>query len=117
MNELKLIPRVTTVSDFDTGIQRVLDGRSNVLFGNRAILLDAVKRNAGSAQLQVLDRLFTHDTVAFAIPRGDEDFRLLVDAALSRLFLSNEIGDIYGKWFGKLSEGALSLFWLVALPD
>jgi len=117
MNELKLIPRVSTVNDFDSGIQRVLDGRSNAFFGNRAILLDAVKRNGGSAHLQVLDRLFTHETVAFAIPRGDEDFRLLVDGALSRLFLSNEIGDVYGKWFGELSEGTLSFFQLVALPN
>ena len=117
MKELKLIPRVATVNDFDSGIQRVLDGRSNAFFGNRAILLDAVKRNGGSAHLQVLDRLFTNDTVAFAIPRGDEDFRLLVDGALSRLFLSNEIGNVYGKWFGEISEGTLFLFRLVALPD
>ena len=117
MKEMKLIPRVSTVNDFDAGIQRTLDGRSNAFFGNRAILLDAVKRSGGSAELQVLDRLFTHETVAFAIPRSDEDFRLLVDAALSRLFLSNKIGDVYGTWFGELSEGALSFFRLVALPD
>ena len=48
--------------------------------------------------------------LAFAIPRGDEDFRLLVDGALSRLFLSKEIGNVYGKWFGEISEGTLFLF-------
>lgn len=117
MRELKLIPEVSTVSDVDSGIQSVLDGRSNAFFVNRAILLDAVKRNAGADHLQVLDRLFTNDTVAFAIPRGDEDFRLLVDGALSRLFLSNRIGDVYGNWFGELSEGALSFFRVVSLPD
>jgi putrescine:ornithine antiporter len=117
MNELKLIPRVTTVKDVDTGIQSVLDGRSNAFLVNRALLLDAVKRNGAADQLEVLDRLFTHETVAFAIPRGDEDFRLLVDQALSRLFLGAEFGDVYGKWFGRFNEHTLTLFQLNALPD
>ncbi|HEX7811663.1 MAG TPA: putrescine-ornithine antiporter [Burkholderiales bacterium] len=117
MSQLKLIPKVSTVKDFDAGIQDVIDGRANAFFGNRAILLDAVKRKGGSAHLEVLDRLFTNETYAFAVPRGDEDFRLLVDGALSRLFLSNELGDVYGKWFGLLNENARSLFQLNALPD
>jgi ABC-type amino acid transport substrate-binding protein len=114
---LKLIPKILTVKEVGAGIQSVLDGRSNAFFVNRALLLDAVKRSPGMADLQVLDRLFTHDTVALAIPRGDEDFRLLVDKALSRTFLSNEIGDIYGKWFGQANENALAFFRLVALPN
>jgi polar amino acid transport system substrate-binding protein len=115
MKELNLIPRLAPVKDYATGLQRVEDGRSNAFFGSRATLLDAVKRKPGS--LEVLDRLFTHETLAFAIPRGDEDFRLLVDSALSRLYRSNEFGDVYGKWFGPLKPNTLVLFQLNALQN
>jgi len=115
MKELNLILRLAPVKDYATGIQRVEDGRSNAFFGSRATLLDAVKRNPGS--LQVLDRLFTHETLAFAIPQSDDDFRLLVDNALSRLYRSNEFADVYGKWFGPLKPNTLVLFQLNALQD
>jgi len=116
MKELKLIPRMFPVNDYASGIQRVLDGRSNAFFGNRAILLDGAKQK-GTTDLVVLDRLFTHEAVALAVPRGDEDFRLLVDQALSSLFRSGKFGDVFGKWFGPINERTLSLFQINALPE
>ena len=99
LNQLQLIPRSRRWITMRP-VDRVLDGRSNVFFGDRAILLDAVKQKNLSSELQVLDRFFTHETLAFAVPRDDEDLRLVVDAALSRLFRSNEFREVYGKWFG-----------------
>jgi ABC-type amino acid transport substrate-binding protein len=117
MKELELIPRMLPVDDYATGVQRVKDGRSNAFFGNRAILLDAVKRQGKGSELEVLERLFTVESVAFAIPRGDEEFRLLVDQALSGIYRSSGLGDVYGKWFGPLNERALVLFRINALAQ
>jgi len=114
---MQFIPKMAPVDNYGAGIDRVLDGRSNVFFGDRAILLDAVKLKGLSNELQVLDRFFTRETLAFAVPREDENLRLIVDAALSRLFRSNEFREVYGKWFGTLNEGTLSMFQLDALPD
>ena len=55
--------------------------------------------------------------LTLAVPRGDEDFRLLVDQALSSLFRSGKFGDVFGKWFGPINERTLSLFQINALPE
>jgi polar amino acid transport system substrate-binding protein len=117
LSQLQLIPKLVLVDSYAAGIDRVLDGRSNVFFGDRAVLLDAVKEKNLSGQLQVLDRFFTHETLAFAVPRDDENLRLVVDAALSRLFRSQEFRDVYGKWFGPLKDETWTLFKLTALPE
>ena len=43
---------------------------------------------AARDELVVLDRLFTHEPSALALARGDDDFRLAVDRALSQLYAS-----------------------------
>ena len=65
----------------------------------------------------MLDRLFTYEPLALALPRGDEDFRLLVDRALSAIYRSGEIGDLYAGWFGEPDEAALTFFRLHTLPE
>ena len=102
---------------YEAGVQGVLDRSSNVFFGDRAILLDAVKRSASVQDLVVLGRSFTYEPLALALGRGDEDFRLIVDRTLSRLYRSGEIGALYAKWCGEPDENALTFFRLNALPE
>jgi polar amino acid transport system substrate-binding protein len=116
IGELKMVPKIVPVSDNAAGIAAVLDGRSNVFFAERATLLDSVKRG-GSTNLQVLDRFFTRETLALAVARGDEDFRLAVDTALSGLYRSNEFRDVYSKSFGEMKDSTLSLFRAEAPPE
>lgn len=113
----QLVPRIVPASDYVTGLQQVLDGRSNVFFGERIALLDAVRRGRIPGELQVLDRYFTQESLAFAVPRDDEELRLEVDTALSKLFRSNELPTIFAKWFGPISDNALTLFRMNALPE
>ncbi len=58
-----------------------------------------------------------YEPMALAFARGDEDFRLLVDGALSRLFGSEEFGDFYAKWFGTPDQDARTFFRWNALPE
>jgi putrescine:ornithine antiporter len=115
--DFQIAAKVAPVESYDAGVQRVLDRTVNVFFGDRALLLDAVKRSSSPGDLIVLDRLFTHEPLALALGRGDEDFRLLVDRTLSRLYKSGEIGAIYAKWCGEPDENALTFFRWNALPD
>ena len=79
----------------------MLDRTSDVLFGERSILLDARKRSPSGRELIVLDRLFTYEPLALALSRDDEDFRLEVDQSLSNLSRSGAIQLIYRKYFGE----------------
>ena len=107
---------VLPVKDYQAGLDALLVERTDALFGDRVLLLDLVKRGPRS-DLSVLDRYFTHETLAFALARGDDDFRLAVDQALSRLFRAEEFRGLYAKWFGEPTDETLSLFRMGALPE
>jgi polar amino acid transport system substrate-binding protein len=110
MRELEVIANVTTVKAYDEGIQAVIDRRSDAFFGERALLLEASRRYAHTGSVAILERQFTYERLALAIPRGDEAFRLLVDRALSQLYMSGEIVLLYAGSFGEPDANALAFF-------
>src|SRR5262245_48986861 len=81
--------RITPVDSYEAGVQSLVDGTATVLFGDRAILLEAAKRNPEAHGLTLLDRRFTNEPVALVLPRGDEDFRLAVDQKLNQALRSD----------------------------
>jgi polar amino acid transport system substrate-binding protein len=114
---LRLDTTVVTVDDYAAGVARVLEGTADVLFGDRANLLDAAKRSASPDGLVVLARHFRFQSVALALPRGDEDFRLAVDTALSRLYASPDFGTLYADVYGKLDPDMVNFFRMSFLPE
>jgi polar amino acid transport system substrate-binding protein len=117
LREFQLDTRVVPVQSYEAGFQRLIDGSSDVLFGDRTILLVMATRSTSEDSLMVLDRLFTDEPLALVFARGDPELRLLVDRTLSRLFRSKEFPDIYAKWFGKLETDEISFFRSSALPE
>jgi putrescine:ornithine antiporter len=117
MVDLEVVADVAPVNGYETGLRALLDRRADVLFGERAILLDAARRSPSARDLTLVDRLFTFEPLAFALARGDDDFRLVVDRALSRLYRSGAIGGVYANTFGEPDENALTFFRWNALPD
>jgi ABC-type amino acid transport substrate-binding protein len=115
--EFQLASRMFPVDGYEAGIRAVLDRKANVFFGDRAILLDAVTRDPAGKQLLVIDRLFTYEPLALGLGRNEEDLRLIVDRALSKLYASGGIGELYAKWFGKPEANALAFFRWSALPE
>lgn len=117
IKDMRLDVRTTQVDGYAAGLARVVDGSVDVLFGERAILLDAVKRSARPADFDVIDRYFNREPLALVLPRGDDDFRLLVDAALSKAFLSADFEPAYVTYFGKPDSGTVAFFRAAALPN
>jgi ABC-type amino acid transport substrate-binding protein len=115
--ELKIDSKIVPVESNDAGVQQVLDGNTDVLFGERSILLDAAKRSPSAGKLIVLDRIFTYEPLALALARGDEEFRLRVDRSLSRLYRTGAIQTIYKSYFGDPGENTLTFFRLSAIPE
>jgi polar amino acid transport system substrate-binding protein len=113
----RIMVTVVPVPDYATGLQMVLERRAAALFGDRPVLLDAAKRGPAAGELLVIERSFTHESLALALRRGDDPFRLVVDRTLSRLFRSKDMGPLYTSYFGAPDLGTLEFFQLVALPD
>lgn len=117
LEELHIVAPVSFVPSYDAGIQRLLERQSDVFFGERAILADAARRHSSARDLLTIDRLFSYEPLAFAVSRDDEDFRLAVDRALSRLYTSRQIVELYAKWFGEPDESAITFFRWNALSE
>jgi putrescine:ornithine antiporter len=117
LSDLQLTADVVPVKNYEEGIQRVVDGSSNVFFADRSVLLDAARRGRSADELLVLDRRFTYAPLALALERGDPDFRLTVDRALSQIFGSEKFHDLYKKWFGEPDANADAFFRLSTLPE
>ena len=116
--ELQVIAETTAVDSYEAGVRRVLEGKSDVFFGDRILLLNAREMNPAQADLVLLDRLFTFEPVALALPRGDEDLRLLVDRTLSRLYRSGDLQHLYATWCGGGPDSdALAFFRMSTLPE
>jgi putrescine:ornithine antiporter len=106
-----------SVASYEEGIKQVVDRNVDVFFGDRPILLEEAQNGPSADELVVLDRVFTHESLALAVRRGDEDMRLLVDRTLSQLFRSDAFREVYVKWFGEPDEGTLTFYQQSALPE
>ncbi len=111
---LHLSSRVLAVPGSAEAIQHVADRTADVFFGDLATVLAAA--NDGD-NLMVLPRYFTHEPAAFALSRGDEDFRLAVDRALSLAFRSDKFAAAFVEYFGDPAEILTVFFDHIALPD
>ena len=95
LTSLRLTASVASVDSYQTGVAAVRKGQVDVLFGDRAQLLEAVAHSADAKDLRVLSRRYAFAPVtssdigpelslAFALARNDDDFRLAVDRALTQ---------------------------------
>jgi polar amino acid transport system substrate-binding protein len=107
---------VLDVLDYRDGLEKLLDHRVDVLFGDRAVLLGAMSE-AAHERLVILDRLFTQEPYALPLARDDEDFRLLVDGALSELYASDGFGNAYAQWYGEFDDATRSFFLWNTFPE
>ena len=115
--EFRLTTEMVPVDGYETGARRVLDHAASVFFGDRGALLDAALNSPQPGKLKVLDRRYTQEPLALALPRGDEDFRLVVDRALSKFYATPELKTLYTKWFGAPDAGALIFYQWSTVPE
>jgi len=115
--KLQLATKRMAVKDYAQGVQSILDRKASVFFADRSVLLDAVRRNSSFSDLKVMDRRFSTAPVAIALARGNENARLAVDRALSRIYATEQFRDAYVKWFGEPDTDTLAFFRLSVLPE
>ena len=67
------------------------------------------------------EELFSFEPFALALTRGDADFQLVADRALSQLSRSGQIAAIYDKWFQRFARNPpavlKALYQLNATPE
>lgn len=109
--ELGVNSVISTVPNLQAGLQKVSSGEADAFLADRSVLLDLARNDPS---VIVVDRVFDHTMLSLAMRRGDEDFRLLVDKTLSRLYRTGKINGIYEKHLGKPNAATREWFRQVA---
>jgi polar amino acid transport system substrate-binding protein/glutamate/aspartate transport system substrate-binding protein len=110
---------VVEVESHDEGLRGLEAGELAAYFADRAILMLLGTGADNPGNLILSDRFFSYEPYALALQHGDNDFRLLVDSALARLYRSPDIAKIYNASFGsgRMSDLLRAVFTLQALPE
>ncbi|KIC83567.1 ABC transporter substrate-binding protein [Pseudomonas sp. C5pp] len=117
IRQLGLQSTLEEVSTYEEGVQRVADRKVDAFLGDRVVLLAHQARQAERDQLWVPDHLFVMSRVALSMPRGDADFRLLVDTALSQALSGPQGEALFVRYLGPQSAQDRLLQSLYPLPD
>lgn len=86
------------------GLQMLEAGKISAYFADRAILQFLQLSSTSPGSLELAENYLTIELYALALPHGDEDFRLAVDTALSRIYRSGEITRVFRLTFGPVAE-------------
>lgn len=110
---------IVPVEDHRDGIVRLVEKEIAGYFGDRAILFYLVLAT-GRDDFVLPEEQFTYEPYALALRKGDSAFRLAVDRALSRIYRSGAVAEIFRATFGPgaaPSPELRSLYRVNALPE
>lgn len=107
---------VTAVDNHFAGLEALSAGEIDAYFADQAILA-GLTRDMGEDRPLMGSKAFTAEPYALAIPRGDEDLRLVLDRALSRLYRSGMVLALFERHFGPPSPDVAFFYAAIALPE
>lgn len=116
LQALGVIATVITVASNEAGFEAVVQGKADAFFSERMVLNNLLTRHGQENAVQLVERIYEYAPVSMVLPRGDEDFRLLVDTVISEMYRSGEIEQAYRSHLGGATESIRRLFKLYALP-
>ena len=111
---------VLSVKTHAEGVDAVEKGTVAAYYGDRAILTFWLLDGKSRPGLMIADIYLSVEPYALALRRGDEDFRLAVDRALSQIYRSGEVAKLFAASFGATtipSPMLQGLYMTSALPQ
>jgi ABC-type amino acid transport substrate-binding protein len=110
---------VVPVKTHAEGLAMLDAGKISAYFGDRVILISLIKESKAPGKLMLAENYLSVEPYALALPRGDEEFRLAIDRALSHMYHSGQIESIFKRTFGDVNPGQvlLTLYSISGLPD
>jgi ABC-type amino acid transport substrate-binding protein len=111
---------VVTVKTREEGVAALEAGTADALAGDRILLVGLGGKVKDPSLYQLLDEDLGFEPYAIVLPRGDASFRLAVNRALSRIYSSEAIVEVFRRAFGsnvKPTPALVLLFGLNAYPE
>jgi ABC-type amino acid transport substrate-binding protein len=116
----KIDADIVLVKTNQEGIDLVGSGGISAYFADRATLTFLLRKEKQAAGLLMAETYLSVEPIALAMRRGDPDFRLAVDTALSHIYRRGEISTVFKMAFGALSTPSpllAALYQVSGLPD
>lgn len=120
VDDLKIPVETVAVKDHKDGLAKLLNDEIAAYFADRAILFFLMVGSGAPEKLFLSEQQFTYEPYALALQKGDDDFRLAVDRALSRIYRSGGIATVFASAFGANAEPTRelsALYRISALPE
>jgi ABC-type amino acid transport substrate-binding protein len=95
---------VVPVKTRDEGLQQLESGTIDGFAGDRVLLAGLAGKAKDPKSLALLTDALSFEPYAIALPRGDWAMRQAVNSALSQIFASSALPEIYARWFGSLGR-------------
>ncbi len=103
----KLLQKTLTLAvtaTYDTageGLEALRKGHIDAFAADQIVLIGLASNAENPSTFTIASVVFSYEPFALAVRRNDADFRLVADRALSRLYRSGEILQIYERWVGR----------------
>ncbi|MFD3190474.1 amino acid ABC transporter substrate-binding protein [Sedimentitalea sp. HM32M-2] len=115
LKEAGLEAEIVTFAGHDAALAALENKEIDAYFADQSILANLLVSSGKAADLQMSSEILTIEKQGLALARGDADLRLLVDAALSDLYASGRMQQIFGEAMAGAQPGAaLQAMYLLA---
>jgi ABC-type amino acid transport substrate-binding protein len=105
LNDMLVDAEVVPVSSATEGMALLDKGEVSAFSSDQIVLIgQIIIRENSEKKYFVSEKLFSFEPFALVVRRGDVDFQLVSDRALSQLNRTGQIEEIYRKWFGRIAE-------------
>jgi len=108
------------IDDAGVGLSLLEAGNVDAYAGDKVKLAALSLRSRDPARMALVLEDLSYEPYAMALPRNDSALRLEVNRALTQVYLSGEIEQIFEQWLGKLGRptGLLAaMFLLNSIPE
>jgi len=111
---------VVAVKSREEGLAQLEAGTIDAFASDRVLLVGLAGKSKDPKALALLGDALSFEPYAIALPRGDWAMRQAVNSALSQIYKSSALPELYGRWFAPLGRPSPVLevmFALGRLPE
>jgi len=116
----KVNATVVPVKSNEEGIAAVESGAADAFASDALLLVGGVVKAKDPKSLALLNDRLSYEPYGIVLPRGDYNFRLAINTALSQIYSSEQIDEVFGRWFsafGKPTPLTEAVYILGAIPE
>ena len=115
LSQLGVEAEIITFNSHDAGMAAMESQEIDGYFADQSILAELFFTSTARENMKMSNEILTIEKQGLALARGDTEFRLVVDRALSQLYANGEMQRIFQKAFPNVNPGiAMEAMYLIA---